>query len=39
MTVYYNKLGLRALLNPGWFERKGRLLPRCAWPCLSACRC
>jgi len=27
-TVYYNKLGLRALLKPDWFEKKGRLLPR-----------
>lgn len=27
-TVYYNKLGLRALLKPEWFEKKGRLLPR-----------
>ena len=29
-TVYYNKLGLRALLQPDWFEAKGRLLPRAA---------
>eukprot|EP01024_Parvocaulis_polyphysoides_P010154 TRINITY_DN13366_c0_g3_i1.p1 TRINITY_DN13366_c0_g3~~TRINITY_DN13366_c0_g3_i1.p1 ORF type:complete len:310 (-),score=27.61 TRINITY_DN13366_c0_g3_i1:629-1558(-) len=26
--VYYNKLGLRALLYPKWFKKKGRLLPR-----------
>jgi large subunit ribosomal protein L15 len=31
-TVYYNKLGLRALLMPDWFEKKGRLLPRPARP-------
>jgi len=31
-TVYYNKLGLRALLMPDWFEKKGRLLPRAARP-------
>ncbi len=31
-TVYYNKLGLRALLMPDWFEKKGRLLPRPAQP-------
>ena len=31
-TVYYNKLGLRALLRPEWFEKKGRLLPRPAGP-------
>ncbi|KAL0346636.1 UNVERIFIED_CONTAM: 50S ribosomal protein L15 [Sesamum calycinum] len=30
--VYYNKLGLRALLKPEWFEKKGRLLPRAARP-------
>ncbi|EPS68867.1 hypothetical protein M569_05902, partial [Genlisea aurea] len=30
--VYYNKLGLRALLRPEWFEKKGRLLPRPAKP-------
>eukprot|EP01018_Ginkgo_biloba_P001574 Gb_40473 [translate_table: standard] len=30
--VYYNKLGLRALLKPEWFEKKGRLLPRPARP-------
>lgn len=23
-TVYYNRLGLRALLQPDWFERKGK---------------
>ncbi len=27
-TVYYNQLGLRALLRPDWFAEKGRLLPR-----------
>ncbi len=27
-TVYYNALGLRALLKPAWFARKGRPLPR-----------
>ena len=26
--VYYNQLGMRALLRPGWFARKGRLVPR-----------
>eukprot|EP01026_Neomeris_dumetosa_P082984 TRINITY_DN95741_c1_g1_i3.p1 TRINITY_DN95741_c1_g1~~TRINITY_DN95741_c1_g1_i3.p1 ORF type:complete len:307 (-),score=29.21 TRINITY_DN95741_c1_g1_i3:468-1388(-) len=26
--TYYNKLGLRALLYPEWFKKKGRLLPR-----------
>ena len=31
-TVYYNKLGLRALLQPDWFAKKGRLLPRPARP-------
>ena len=31
-TVYYNQLGLRALLRPDWFEAKGRLLPRPARP-------
>lgn len=31
-TVYYNKLGLRALLKPDWFAAKGRLLPRPARP-------
>ncbi|CAL8471237.1 g10779 [Coccomyxa elongata] len=30
--VYYNKLGLRALLKPDWFARKQRLLPRPARP-------
>ncbi|KAK1300255.1 hypothetical protein QJS10_CPB13g01422 [Acorus calamus] len=30
--VYYNKLGFRALLNPEWFEKKGRLLPKAARP-------
>ncbi len=27
-TVYYNKLGMRALLKADSFARKGRLLPR-----------
>lgn len=31
-TVYYNQLGLRALLKPDWFAAKGRLLPRPARP-------
>jgi large subunit ribosomal protein L15 len=31
-TVYYNELGLRALLCPEWFSKKGRLLPRPARP-------
>ncbi|KAK7271362.1 hypothetical protein RJT34_27188 [Clitoria ternatea] len=30
--VYYNKLGLRALIKPEWFEKKGRLLPKAARP-------
>lgn len=30
--VYYNKLGLKALLKPEWFEKKGRLLPAPARP-------
>lgn len=30
--VYYNELGLRALLKPEWFEKKGRLLPKPARP-------
>lgn len=30
--VHYNKLGLRALLKPEWFEKKGRLLPKPARP-------
>ncbi|KAJ4897250.1 Ribosomal protein L18e/L15 superfamily protein [Raphanus sativus] len=30
--VYYNKLGLRALLRPEWFEKKERLLPKAARP-------
>ncbi|GBG68275.1 hypothetical protein CBR_g2823 [Chara braunii] len=30
--VHYNKLGLRALLKPQWFAKKGRLLPRPARP-------
>jgi large subunit ribosomal protein L15 len=25
--VYYNKLGMRALLLPEWFEKKGRAVP------------
>ena len=29
-TVYYNPLGLKALTRPGWFPRKGRLLPAAA---------
>lgn len=31
-TVYYNELGLRALLRPEWFAKKGRLIPRPARP-------
>lgn len=31
-TVYYNKLGIRALLKPESFAKKGRLLPRPARP-------
>ena len=31
-TVYYNQLGLRALVRPDWFAGKGRLLPRPARP-------
>lgn len=30
--VHYNKLGLRALMKPEWFAKKGRLLPRPARP-------
>ncbi|KAG9129292.1 hypothetical protein Leryth_015673 [Lithospermum erythrorhizon] len=30
--VHYNQLGLRALLKPEWFEKKGRLLPKPARP-------
>lgn len=30
--VHYNHLGLRALLTPEWFEKKGRLLPQAARP-------
>eukprot|EP00897_Mesotaenium_endlicherianum_P008472 jgi/Mesen1/7653/ME000400S06848 len=30
--VHYNQLGLRALLKPEWFEKKGRVLPRAARP-------
>lgn len=30
--VHYNHLGLRALLTPEWFEKKGRLLPAPARP-------
>ncbi|RWW60138.1 hypothetical protein BHE74_00032885 [Ensete ventricosum] len=32
LEVYYNKLGFRALLQPEWFAKKGRLLPRPARP-------
>ena len=31
-TVYYNQLGLRALMTPDWFADKGRQLPRAARP-------
>jgi large subunit ribosomal protein L15 len=31
-TVYYNQLGLRALIRPDWFAAKGRLLPCAARP-------
>ncbi len=31
-TVYYNPLGLRALLKPDWFAKKGRLMPQAARP-------
>lgn len=31
-TVYYNKLGLKALMDPEWFVKKGRLLPNPARP-------
>ena len=31
-TVYYNRLGIRALLKPESFAKKGRLLPRPARP-------
>lgn len=31
-TVYYNSLGLRALLMPEWFEKKGRQIPQPARP-------
>lgn len=38
-TVYYNKLGLRALLTPEWFAKKERLLPKPARPPpKKACR-
>lgn len=30
--VFYNKLGLRALLKPEWFAKKRRLLPKPARP-------
>ena len=30
--VYYNSLGLRALLKPEWFAKRGRPLPRPALP-------
>ncbi|KAL5744451.1 hypothetical protein ACOSQ2_027567 [Xanthoceras sorbifolium] len=33
--VHYNTLGLRALLKPEWFEKKGWLLPRPARPPLK----
>lgn len=33
--VHYNQLGLRALLDPDWFPRKGRLLPQPARPPLK----
>lgn len=36
-TVYYNQLGLRALLRPDWFAAKGRLLPRPAQPPPKLC--
>ena len=36
-TVYYNRLGLRALFMPDWFEKKGRLLPRPARPPPKKC--
>jgi large subunit ribosomal protein L15 len=26
--VYYNQLGMRAMLLPEWFAKKGRLVPR-----------
>lgn len=26
--LYYNKLGMRAVLLPEWFAKKGRLVPR-----------
>ena len=31
-TVYYNRLGIKALLKPESFAKKGRLLPRPARP-------
>ena len=31
-TVYYNKLAMRALTKPEWFQKKGRELPRPARP-------
>ena len=31
-TVYYNDLGLRALVSPEWFEKKGRQIPKAARP-------
>ena len=31
-TVYYNKLALRALTKPEWFEKKGRKIPKSARP-------
>lgn len=31
-SVYYNRLGLRALTRPEWFEKKGRVIPKPAQP-------
>ncbi|KAL3688543.1 hypothetical protein R1sor_014852 [Riccia sorocarpa] len=33
--VHYNQLGLKALLDPEWFQKKGRLLPKPARPPLK----
>ncbi|BBN09944.1 large subunit ribosomal protein L15 [Marchantia polymorpha subsp. ruderalis] len=33
--VHYNQLGLKALLDPDWFHKKGRLLPQPARPPLK----
>ncbi|KAL2630606.1 hypothetical protein R1flu_015292 [Riccia fluitans] len=33
--VHYNQLGLKALLDPEWFNKKGRLLPKPARPPLK----